>query len=65
MEVEKHVNIKRKRKVQNTTCHHIDLIKLDDVDIFVYEFNLIKRGNLRSKTIGIIERLFPQEINER
>jgi hypothetical protein len=65
MVVEKHVNRKRKRKGQNTTRHHIDLLKLDDVDILVYDFNLTKRGTLRSKTTKIIKRLLPQEINER
>ena len=42
MVVEKHVNRKRKRKGQNTTCRCNDLLKLDDVDILVYEFNLTK-----------------------
>jgi hypothetical protein len=65
MVVEKHVNRKRKRKGQNITCRRIDLLKLDDVDILVYDFNLTKRGTLRSKTTNIIKRLLPQEINER
>jgi hypothetical protein len=46
MVVEKHVNRKRKRKGQNTTRHHTDLLKLDDVDILLYDFNLKKRGTL-------------------
>ena len=45
MVVEKHVNRKRKRKGQNTTRHHIGLLKLDDVDILVYDFNLTKRNS--------------------
>jgi hypothetical protein len=65
MVVEKHVNIKRKRKGQNTTCCRTDLLKLDDVDILVYDFNLTKRGPIRSNTTNIIKRLFPQEINAR
>jgi hypothetical protein len=44
MVVEKHINRRRKRKGQNTTRHRIDLLKLDDVDILVYDFNLTKRG---------------------
>jgi hypothetical protein len=65
MVVEKHFNRKRKRKGQNTTRRRTDLLKLDDVEILVYDFNLTKRGTPRSKTIEIIKRLFPQEINER
>jgi hypothetical protein len=49
--VEKHVNRKRKRKGQKTTHHRTELLKLDDVDILVYDFNLTKRGTLHSKTI--------------
>jgi hypothetical protein len=65
MVVDKHVNRKRKIKGQNTTCHRIDLLKLDVVEILVYDFNLTKRGILRSKTTKIIKRLLPQEINAR
>jgi hypothetical protein len=65
MVVEKHVNRKRKRKGQNTTRRHTELLKLDDVDILVYNFNLKKRGTLRSKTTDIIKKLLPQEINAR
>ena len=65
MVVEKHVNIKRKRKVQNTTRCRTDLLKLDDVDILFYDFNLTKRGTLRFKTTNIIKRFLPQEINAR
>jgi hypothetical protein len=65
MVVEKHVNRKRKRKGQNTTRRRTDLLKLYDVDILVYDFNLTKRGTLRSKTTYIIKRLLPQEINAR
>jgi hypothetical protein len=50
MVVDKNVNRKRKRKGQNTTHRRTDLLKLDDVDILVYDFNLTKRGTLRSKT---------------
>jgi hypothetical protein len=65
MMVEKHVNRKRKIKGQNTTSHRTDLLKLEDVDILVYEFNLTKRGTLCSRTTNIIKRLFPQEITAR
>jgi hypothetical protein len=37
MLVEKHVNRKRKGKGQNTMRHRIDLLKLDDVYILVYD----------------------------
>jgi hypothetical protein len=43
MVVEKHVNRKRKIKGQNTTQRRTDLLKLDDVEILVYDFNLTKR----------------------
>ena len=43
MVVQKHVNRKRKRKGQNTICPRTDLLKLEDVDILVYDFNLTKR----------------------
>ena len=59
MEVEKHVNRKRKRKGKNITRHRIDLLKLDDVDILVYDFNLTNRGTLHSKRKEIIKRLVP------
>jgi hypothetical protein len=59
MVVEKHFNVKRKKKGQNTTRRRTDLLKLEDVDILVYDFNLIKRGTLHSKTKNIIKRLFP------
>jgi hypothetical protein len=65
MMVKKHVNRKRKRKGQNTTRCRTDLLKLDNVDILFYDFNLTKRGTLFSKTKNIIKRLMPQEINER
>jgi hypothetical protein len=52
-------------KGQNTTHHRIDLLKLEDVDILFYDLNLTKRGTLHSKTIYIIKRLLPQEINAR
>jgi hypothetical protein len=65
MVVEKHVNRKRKEKGQNATQRRTDLLKLDDVDILVYDFNLTNRGTLRSKTTDIIKRLLPQEINVR
>jgi hypothetical protein len=63
--VEKNVSRKRKTKGQNTTCCRTDLLKLADIDIHIYEFNLKKRGTLRSITTKIIKGLLPQEINAR
>jgi hypothetical protein len=63
--VEKNVSRKRKTKGQNTTCCHTDLLKLEDVDIHVYEFNLKKRRTLHSITTEIIKGLLPQEITAR
>jgi hypothetical protein len=65
MVVEKQVYRKRKRKGQNTTHHRTDLLKLNDVDILVYDFDLTKRGTLHSKTTEIIKRFLQQEINAR
>jgi hypothetical protein len=65
MVVEKHVNRKRKRKGQNTTLRRTDLLKLEDVDIHVYDLNFTKRRTLLSRTTKIIKRLLPQEINAR
>jgi hypothetical protein len=65
MVVEKQNNRKRKRKGQNITRRRTDLLKLEDVDILVYDFNLTKRGTLHSRTIEIIKRLLPQEISAR
>ena len=38
----------------------IDILKLEEVDIIVYDFKLTKKDTLRSKTIEIIKRLLPQ-----
>ena len=35
-------------------------MKLEDVDILVYDFNLTKRGTLRFKMIEIMKRLLPE-----
>jgi hypothetical protein len=56
---------KRKRKGQNINHHRTDLLKLEDVDILVYDFHLTKRGTLHSMTKNIIKRLLPQEIVAR
>ena len=37
-------------------------MNLEDVGILVYDFQLTKKGTLRSKTTNIIKRLLPQEI---
>jgi len=57
MVVQKKVSKKRKRKGQNINRRRIDILKLDDVDILFYDFQLTMRGTLRSKTIDIIKRL--------
>jgi len=41
-------------------CHCTNILKLEDVDILVYEFNLRKRRTLRFKTIVILKRLLPE-----
>jgi hypothetical protein len=56
---------KRKRKGQNINHHCIEILKLEDVDILVYDFHLTKRGTLCSRTIKIIKRLLAQEIVAR
>ena len=43
MVVDKKIGGKRKRKGRNINHRSTDLLKLDDVDILVYEFNLTKR----------------------
>jgi hypothetical protein len=65
MVVEKHVNRKRKRKGQNATLRRIDLLKLEDVGILVYDLNFTKRITLLSRTTNIIKRFLPQEITTR
>jgi len=57
MVVDKKNGGKRKRKDTNIDRHCTDLLKLEDVDILVYELNLTKRGTLRFKTIEILKRL--------
>jgi len=57
MVVDKIIRRKRKRKCTNINRHHTNLLKLEDVDILVYEFNLTKRGTLRFKTIHILKKL--------
>ena len=61
MMVEKRVCRKRKRKGQKINPHHIDILKLEEVDILVYDSNLTNKKNLRSKNIEIIKKLFPKE----
>ena len=62
MVVEKKVCKKRKRKGKNVNHHRIEILNLEYVDILVYEYQLTKKGTLRSKTTKIIEKLLPQEI---
>ena len=50
----------RERKGTNINHHCIDLLKLEDVDILFYDFNLTERGALCFKTIEILKRLLPE-----
>jgi len=52
---------KRKIKGKNIKHHYIDLLKLEDVEILVYEFNLTKSETLCFRTIEILKRLLPEE----
>ena len=61
MVVDKKISGKRKRKGTNINCQLTDLLKLEDVDIFVYDFNLKSRGTLRFRTIEILKRSLPEE----
>jgi len=64
-DVEKQVCKKRKRKGQNINSCRIDILKLDEVDIFVYDFQLTKKDTLRSRTTKIIKRFLPGKIIAR
>ena len=61
MVVEKKVCRKRNRKGQKINRRRIDILKLEEVDILVYDFKLTKKDSLYSKTIEIIKKLFPKE----
>ena len=61
MVVDKKIGGKRKRKGTNTNRRYTYLLKLEEVDILVYDFNLTKRGTLHSRMIEILKRLIPQE----
>ena len=41
---------KEKRMGQNLNHRRIDILKLEDVDILVYDFQLTKKGTIHSKT---------------
>jgi hypothetical protein len=60
MVVEKQMNKKRKIKGQNINRCRIDILKLEYVDILVYEFHLIKRDIIHFTTTYIIKRLLAQ-----
>ena len=60
MVVQKKVCRKRKIKSQKINHRRIDILKLEEVDILVYDFQLKKKYTLRSKTIDIIKRLLPK-----
>ena len=61
MVVEKRVCRKRKIKGQKINRRRIDILKLEDVDILVYDFKVTKKGTLRLKTLEIIKNLLPKE----
>ncbi len=46
MVVDKKNGRKRKRKGTNINRHHTDILKLEDVEILVYDFNLTRREEL-------------------
>ena len=58
----KQITGRRKIKGTNINHHCTDLLKLEDVDILVYDFNLTKRGTLRFNMIEILKRLLPEGI---
>ena len=60
MVVDKKNGGKGKRKGKNINRRSTNILKLEDVDILVYDFNLTKRGTLRFKTIEILKRLLPE-----
>ena len=62
MVVEKRIGRKRKRKGTNINRRRTDVLKLEDVDILVYDFNLTKRGTLRLQTINILKKLLPEQL---
>jgi len=53
---------KRKRKGKNINRHRTDVLKLEDVDILVYDFNFTKRGTLWLQTINILKKLLPEQL---
>jgi len=59
MVVDKKNGGKIKRKGTNINRRRIDILKLENVDILVYDFNLTKRGTLRFKMIEILKGLLP------
>ena len=61
MVVEKKVCRKRNRKGQKINRRRIDILKLEEVDILVYDFKMTKKGTLHSKTLEIIKKLLPKE----
>ena len=54
---EKRVCRKRKRKDQKINSCLIDILKLEEIDIIVYDFKLKMKDTLPSKTIEVIKKL--------
>lgn len=65
MVVEKNVCKKQKRKGQNINHHRIDILKLDDVDILDYNFQLIKKCTLWWRNTKIIKSLLVEDVVAR
>lgn len=65
MVVDKQICRKWKIKGTNINHQHTNLLKLEDVDILVYDSNLTKTGTLHFKTIDILKRLLPEGITLR
>ena len=49
---------------QNVNHRRTNILNIEDVDILVYDFQLTKKGTLRSKSTEIIKILLAQEIIE-
>ena len=60
MVVEKRVCKKRKRKGQKINCRCIDILKLEEVDILVYDSKLTNKETLHYKNLDIIKKLLPK-----
>ena len=62
MVVEKRIGRKRKRKGTNINHCHTNVLKLEDVDLLVYELNLKKRETFWLQTINILKKFLPEQL---